>query len=82
MKVDKSWFMTDTYTGLLVLQRFGFFGDNILKRTTNSSEIWRNILHSDKMMNGEMLMVLLEWTIHGHPSSEELGPPMAQDASW
>jgi len=72
MIVDKSWFMIDTCTGSLVLQRFGFFGDNILKRTTNSSEIWRNILHSDKMMDGEILMVLLEWTIHGNPSREEL----------
>jgi len=82
MKVDKSWFMIDTCTGLLVLQRFGFFGDNHLKRTTNSSEIWRNILHSDRMMDGEILMVLLEWTIHGHPSREELGLPIAQDTSW
>ena len=82
MKVDKSWFMIDTCTGRLVLQRFGFFGDNILKRTTNSSEIWRNILHSDKMMDGEILPVLLEWTLHGHPSREELGLPIAQDTSW
>jgi len=82
MKVDKSWFMINTCTGLLVLQRFGFFGNNILKRTTNSSEIWRNIFHSDRMMDGEILMVLLEWTIHGHPSRGELGLPIAQDASW
>jgi len=78
MIVDKSWFMIDTCTGSLVLQRFGFFGDNILKRTTNSSEIWRNILHSGKMMDGEILMVLLEW----NPSREELGLPKAQDTSW
>ena len=82
MKVDKSWFMFDTGTGLLVLQRLGFFGDNLLKRTTNSNEIWRNILHSDRMMDGEILTVLLEWTIHGHPSREELGLPIAQDTSW
>jgi len=82
MKVDKSWFMIDTCTGRLVLQRFGFFGDNILKCTTNSSEIWRNILHSDKMMDGEILPVLLEWTLHGHPSREEVGLPIAQDTSW
>jgi len=82
MIVDKSWFMIDTSTGSLVLQRFGFFGDNIFKRTTNSSEIWRNILHSDKMMDGEILMVLLEWTTHGNPSREELGLPKAQDTSW
>jgi len=31
MKVDKNWFMFDTGTGLLVLQRLGFFGDNHLK---------------------------------------------------
>ena len=61
MKVDKSCFMFDTGTGLLVLQRLGFFGDNLLKRTTNSNEIWRNILHSDRMMDGEILTVLLEW---------------------
>ena len=27
-------------------------------------------------------MVLLEWTIHDHPSREELGLPIAQDTSW
>ena len=27
-------------------------------------------------------MVLLEWTIHGNPSREELGLPKAQDTSW
>jgi len=50
MKVDKSWFMIDTCTGLLVLQRFGFFGDNILKRTTHSSKIWCNILDPDRII--------------------------------
>ena len=60
MIVDKSWFMFDTHIGSLVLQRLGFFSDDILKRTTNSSKIWRNILNSDKMMDGEILMVLLE----------------------
>jgi len=74
--------MIDTCTGSLVLQRFGFFGDNILKRTTNSSEIWRNILQSDKMMDGEILMVLLEWTVYGNPSTEEPGLAKAQDTSW
>jgi len=82
MIVDKSWFMFDTSIGSLVLQRLGVFSDNTLKRTTNSSEIWRNILHSDKMMDGEILMVLLEWTIHGNPSREELGLPKAQNTSW
>jgi len=33
-------------------------------------------------MDGEILTVLLEWTIHGHPSREELGLPIAQDTSW
>ena len=61
---------------------FLVFSDNTLKRTTNSSEIWRNILHSDKMMDGEILMVLLEWTIHGNPSREDLGLPKALNTSW
>ena len=82
MIVDKGWFMFDTGTGRLVLQRLGFFGDNHLKHTTNSYEIWRNILHSDRMMDGEILTVLLEWTIHGQPSREELGLPIAKDTSW
>jgi len=30
----------------------------VLKRTTNSIEIWRNILNPEKMMDGEALMVL------------------------
>ena len=60
MIVDKMWFMFDTLIGSLVLQRLGFFSDDILKRATNSSKIWRNILNSDKMMDGEILMVLLE----------------------
>jgi len=33
-------------------------------------------------MDGEILMVLLEWTTHGNPSREELGLPKAQDTSW
>jgi len=82
MIVDKSWSMFDINIGSLVLQRLGFFSDNTLKRTTNSSEIWRNILHSDKMMDGEILMVLLEWKIHGNPSRKELGLPKAQNTSW
>jgi len=60
MILDKSWFMFDTNIGSLVFRRLGFFSDNTLKRTTNSSEIWRNILNWDKMMDGEILMVLLE----------------------
>jgi len=82
MIVDKSWFMFDTNIGSLVLQRLGFFSDNTLKRTTNSMEIWRNILNPDKMIDGEILTVLLQWTISGNPSSQELGLPKAQNTSW
>jgi len=60
MIVDKSWFMFDTNIGSLVLQRLYFFSDNALKRTTNSIEICHNILNPDKMMDGEILTVLLE----------------------
>jgi len=77
MIVDKSWFMYDINMGSLVLQRLGFFSDIALKRTTNSIEIWRNILNADKMMDGETLTVLLEWTIHGNLSNDELGLPEA-----
>ena len=65
MTVDKSWCMFDTSLGSLVLQRLGFFGDMALKRTTNSFEVWRNMLNPEKMMDGKALMVLLEWTIYG-----------------
>jgi len=82
MIVDKSWFMFDINMGSLVLQRLGFFSDIALKRTTNSIEIWRNILNPDKMMNGETLTVLLEWTIHGNPNNDELGLPEAQSKTW
>jgi len=68
--------------GSLVLQRLGFFSDIALKRTTNSIEIWRNILNPDKMMDGETLTVLLEWTILGNPSNDELGLPEAQSKTW
>ena len=64
------------------LQRLGFFSDIALKRTTNSIEIWRNILNLDKMMDGETLTVLLEWTIYGSPSNDELGLPEAQSKTW
>ena len=82
MIVDKTWFMFDTNLGSLVLQRLGFFNDIALKRTTNSIEIWRNILNPDKMMDGETLTVLLEWTIHGSPSNDALGLPKAQSKTW
>jgi len=48
MTVDISWLMFDINIGTLVLQRL----DSILKCTTNSIEIWRNILNPDKMMDG------------------------------
>ena len=82
MIVDKSWFRFDTNMGSLVLQRLGFFSDIALKRTTNSIEIWCNILNPDKMMDGEILRVLLEWTIHENPSNDELGLPEAQNKTW
>jgi len=82
MIVDKSWFMFDTNLGSLVLQRLGFFSDIALKRTTNSIKIWRNILNPEKMMDGEALMVLLEWTIHGSSSNDELGLPEAHSKIW
>ena len=59
MTVDKIWFTIDTNLGSLVLQRLGFFSNMALKRTTNSIEIWLNILNPEKMMDGEALMVLL-----------------------
>jgi len=82
MIVDKSWFTFDTNVGSLVLQRLGFFSDMVLKRTKNSIEIWRNILNPEKMMDGEALMVLLEWTIHGSSGNNKLGLPEAQSKTW
>ena len=52
MIVDKSWFVFDANFGSLFLQRLGFFGDMALKRTTNSYEIWRDILNPARMMDG------------------------------
>jgi hypothetical protein len=80
--VDKSWLTFDIEVGTLVLQRLGFFNDSIQKCTTNSFEIWRNILDPDKMMDGETLTVLLEWTIHGSPKNDTLGLPMTQSKTW
>jgi len=74
--------MFDINMGSLVLQRLGFFSNIALKRTTNSTEIWRNILNPDKMMDGEALTVLLEWTIHGNSSNDELGLPEAHSKTW
>ena len=78
MIVDQSWFTFDTNPGSLVMQRLGFFSNKAPKRTTNSIEIWRNILDPEKMMDGEALMVLLEWTIHGSSGNDKLGLPEAQ----
>jgi len=74
--------MSDTSLGSLVLQRLGFFGDMALKRTTNSFEIWRNILNPEKMMDGEALMALLEWTIHGSSGKDKLGLAAPQSKTW
>jgi len=82
MIVDKSWFVFDINMGSLVLQRLGFFSNIALKHTTNSIQIWRNILNPDKMMDGEALTVLLEWTIHGNSSNDELGLPEAHSKTW
>ena len=45
-----------------------------LKRTTNSYKVWRDILNPEKMMDGEALTVILEWTIYGFSGETELGP--------
>ena len=82
MTVDQSWFTFDTNRGSLMLQRLGFFSDIAHKRTTNTIEIWRNILNPEKMMDGEALMVLLEWTIHGCSGKDKLGLPEAQNKTW
>jgi len=82
MTLDQSWFMCDTTQGPLSLQRLGFFRDIIHKRTTNSIEMWRNILNPEKMIGGEVLMVLLEWTIHGCSGKDKLDPPEAHTKTW
>ena len=79
--VDKSWLTFDIEVGNLVLQRLGFFNDSILKCTTNSFEVWRNILDPNTV-RGETLTVLLEWTIHGSPKNDTLGLPMTQSKTW
>jgi len=82
MTVDRSWLTFDTNLGSLVIQRLIFFGDMALQRTTHSIEIWRNILNPEEMMDGEALMVLLEWTIHGSSGKDKLGLPAAQSKTW
>ena len=74
MIVDDSWFVFDANSGSLFLQRLGFFGDMALKRTTNSYKVWRDILNPEKMMDGEALMVLLEWTIYGFSGEKKTRP--------
>ena len=74
MIVDKNWFTFDTNLGSLVLQRLSFFNDMVLKRTTNSIKIWRNILNPKEMMDSEALMVHLEWTIHGSSGNDKQRP--------
>jgi len=63
-------------------QRLGFFGNMALKRTTNSCQVWRDILNPVKMMNGEALMVLLEWTIYGFSGENKQGLPASQSKTW
>ena len=48
--VDESWFVFDANSDCWFLQRLGFFGDMALKRTTNSFQVWRDILNPGKMM--------------------------------
>jgi len=45
-------FTFDTNLGSLVLQRLGFFSDIVLKCTTNSIKIWRNILNPERTNDG------------------------------
>jgi len=52
------------------------------KRTTNSFQVWRDILNPGKMMNGETLMVLLEWTIYGFSGENKLGLPASRSKTW
>jgi len=82
MIADESWFVFDANSGFLFLQRLGFFGDMALKRTTNSYKVWRDMLNPEKMMDGEALMVLLEWTIYGFSGKRELGLPASQCKTW
>jgi len=82
MAVDESWFVFDANSDCLFLKRLGFFGDMALKRTTNSFQVWRDILNPGKTMNGEALMVLLEWTIYGFSGENKQGLPASQFKMW
>ena len=53
-----------------------------LKRTTNLYKVWRDILNREKMMDGEALMVLLEWTIYGFSGDKKQGLPASQSKMW
>jgi len=50
MTADESWFVFDANSDCWFLQRLRFFGDMALKRTTNSFQVWRDILNPGKMM--------------------------------
>jgi len=82
MTVDESWFVFDANSDCLLLQRLGFFGNMALKRTTNSFQVCRDILNLGKMMNGEALMVLLEWTIYEFSGKNKQGLPALQRKTW
>jgi len=64
MTVDESWFAFEAISDCLILQRVGLFGDMALKCTSNLFQVWRDILNPGKMMNGEALVILLEWAIY------------------
>jgi len=72
----------DANSDRLFLQGLGFFGDRALKRTTNLFQVWRDILNPGKMMNGEALMVLLEWTIDRLSCKNKQGLPASQSKTW
>jgi len=74
--------VVDANSGCLFLQRLGFFRDMALKRTKNLYEACRDILNPEKMMNGEALMVLLEWTIYGFCGEKKIGLPASQSKTW
>jgi len=79
MTVDDSWFVFDANSDCWFLHRLRFFGDMALQRTTNSFQDWQDILNPGKMMNGEALMVLLEWTIYGFSGENKQG---LQSKTW
>jgi len=82
MTVDECWFVFDANSDCLFLQRLGFFGDMALKRTTNSFQVWRDILNPGKMMNDEALIVILEWTIYGFSGENKQGLLASQTKTW